>query len=69
MTSEQARPTATPVGSRPERLDRQPLARVDPGGQLRELIEEDAVVGATSNPTIFQKAMPQGTPTTSRSRS
>jgi transaldolase len=29
------------------------------GGHLAELIERDAVVGATSNPTIFQKAMSQ----------
>ncbi|MCL2770281.1 MAG: transaldolase [Solirubrobacterales bacterium] len=27
------------------------------GGRMRQLIEDDAVVGATSNPTIFQKAM------------
>jgi transaldolase len=27
------------------------------GGHLQELIDDDAVVGATSNPTIFQKAM------------
>jgi transaldolase len=30
------------------------------GGELRRLIEEDAVVGATSNPTILQKAMTAG---------
>jgi transaldolase len=30
------------------------------GGHLQELIDEDAVVGATSNPTIFQKAMTAG---------
>jgi transaldolase len=30
------------------------------GGGLRALIDEDAVVGATSNPTIFQKAMSDG---------
>jgi transaldolase len=30
------------------------------GGRLRELIERDAVVGATSNPTILQKAMSEG---------
>lgn len=30
------------------------------GGHLRELIEDFAVVGATSNPTIFQKAMTAG---------
>jgi transaldolase len=30
------------------------------GGHLKELIEEDSVVGATSNPTIFQKAMSAG---------
>jgi transaldolase len=29
-------------------------------GQLKRLIEEDSVVGATSNPTIFQKAMASG---------
>jgi transaldolase len=30
------------------------------GGHLRELIDDYAVVGATSNPTIFQKAMTSG---------
>jgi transaldolase len=30
------------------------------GGHLQRLIDEDAVVGATSNPTIFQKAMSSG---------
>ena len=30
------------------------------GGHLQELIDRDAVVGATSNPTIFQKAMTTG---------
>jgi transaldolase len=30
------------------------------GGHLKQLIDEDAVVGATSNPTIFQKAMGSG---------
>ena len=30
------------------------------GGRLQRLIDEDAVVGATSNPTIFQKAMGSG---------
>src|ERR1700719_1939921 len=30
------------------------------GGHLQSLIDEDAVVGATSNPTIFQKAMSVG---------
>lgn len=30
------------------------------GGELRRLIDEDAVVGATSNPTILQKAMTSG---------
>jgi len=30
------------------------------GGGLHGLIDEDAVVGATSNPTIFQKAMSSG---------
>jgi transaldolase len=29
-------------------------------GELARLIEEDAVVGVTSNPTIFQKAMSEG---------
>jgi transaldolase len=29
-------------------------------GELRRMIEEDAVVGVTSNPTIFQKAMSEG---------
>ena len=30
------------------------------GGHLQELIDDYAVVGATSNPTIFQKAMSSG---------
>jgi transaldolase len=30
------------------------------GGHLQRLLDEDAVVGATSNPTIFQKAMTAG---------
>jgi transaldolase len=30
------------------------------GGHLQQLIDQDAVVGATSNPSIFQKAMSQG---------
>ena len=30
------------------------------GGHLKELIDEDSVVGATSNPTIFEKAMTAG---------
>jgi transaldolase len=30
------------------------------GGHLQRLIDDDAVVGATSNPTIFQKAMAAG---------
>ncbi len=30
------------------------------GGHLKSLIDEDSVVGATSNPTIFQKAMSEG---------
>ena len=30
------------------------------GGHLQSLIEENSVVGATSNPTIFQKAMAEG---------
>jgi transaldolase len=30
------------------------------GGQLQELIDDYAVVGATSNPTIFEKAMTSG---------
>jgi transaldolase len=30
------------------------------GGHLQQLIDEDEVVGATSNPTIFQKAMSSG---------
>jgi transaldolase len=30
------------------------------GGHLRKLIDEDSVVGATSNPTILQKAMSEG---------
>ena len=29
-------------------------------GELKRLIKEDAVVGVTSNPTIFQKAMAEG---------
>ncbi len=30
------------------------------GGHLQQLLDDDAVVGATSNPTIFQKAMSAG---------
>jgi transaldolase len=30
------------------------------GGHLQGLLDDDAVVGATSNPTIFQKAMTEG---------
>jgi transaldolase len=30
------------------------------GGELERLMQEDAVVGVTSNPTIFQKAISQG---------
>src|SRR4051812_49639315 len=30
------------------------------GGELERLMREDALVGVTSNPTIFQKAMAQG---------
>ncbi len=30
------------------------------GGHLQQLIDQDAVVGATSNPTIFEKAMSSG---------
>ena len=30
------------------------------GGHLKQLIDEDAVVGATSNPSIFEKAMSSG---------
>jgi transaldolase len=30
------------------------------GGHLQELVDRDAVVGATSNPSIFQKAMTSG---------
>jgi transaldolase len=30
------------------------------GGHLQQLIDEDSVVGATSNPSIFQKAMSSG---------
>lgn len=30
------------------------------GGHMQQLIDQDAVVGATSNPTIFQKAMSSG---------
>src|SRR4249919_612707 len=29
-------------------------------GTMRKLIDEDAVVGVTSNPTIFQKALAEG---------
>ena len=30
-------------------------------GQLAELMKDDAVTGVTSNPTIFQKALAEGT--------
>src|SRR5215471_5912778 len=29
-------------------------------GELKRMMDEDAVVGVTSNPTIFQKALSQG---------
>ena len=29
-------------------------------GELARMIDEDAVVGVTSNPTIFQKALAEG---------
>jgi transaldolase len=29
-------------------------------GELKRLMKEDAVVGVTTNPTIFQKAISQG---------
>ena len=31
------------------------------GGELKRMMDEDAVVGVTSNPTIFQKAISSGT--------
>src|SRR6476659_2157324 len=31
------------------------------GGELARMMREDAVTGVTSNPTIFQKAISQGT--------
>src|SRR3954469_25049280 len=31
-------------------------------GELKKMMEEDAVTGVTSNPTIFQKALSQGHP-------
>src|SRR3989442_10941771 len=31
------------------------------GGQLAKLMKDDAVTGVTSNPTIFQKALSEGT--------
>ena len=34
-------------------------------GKLAQLMKEDAVVGVTTNPTIFQKAISRATPTTS----
>src|SRR6476619_1696139 len=37
-------------------LSREMLA----SGELARLMEEDAVVGVTSNPTIFQKALSEG---------
>src|ERR1700684_2321083 len=30
------------------------------GGHLQQLLDQDAVVGSTSNPSIFQKAMSEG---------
>ena len=38
-------------------------------GNLQELIDTKSVVGVTTNPTIFQKALSRATPTTSRSPS
>ena len=37
-------------------------------GALARAVEEDAVVGVTSNPSIFGKALRTGTPTTPRSK-
>ena len=33
-------------------------------GELARMMKEDAVIGVTSNPTIFQKAISPGTRTT-----
>ena len=38
-------------------LDRKFLAN----GDFKKLVEEDGVTGVTSNPSIFEKAMGQGT--------
>ena len=36
-------------------------------GELERMMREDAVVGVTSNPTIFKRPWPKGTGTTSNS--
>ena len=53
-----AEPLQRALGAGAERVDRLPLARIDPrAGTCSSLIDDYSVVGATSNPTIFQKAM------------
>ena len=57
--------TSRAFGARAVGLDRLALARVARERLLEQLIREDAVVGVTSNPTIFQKALASGDCTTS----
>ena len=53
--------TARAVRARTVRLDRLALPRdARTTGTLAKLMEEDAVVGVTSNPSIFQKALAEG---------
>ena len=50
------------LSARSERLDPLPLTRPDRvGGRARACNQVDAVVGVTSNPSIFGKALSQGT--------
>ena len=56
MTSRLHRLSATGVGVWADSLSREMLET----GELARLMAEDAVVGVTSNPTIFQKALAEG---------
>src|SRR5258707_12732348 len=60
MPSDSTRPLATPT-ERGQSVWIDFLSREsNRDGHLQELIDQDSVVGATSNPSIFQKAMAGG---------
>src|SRR5258707_13085889 len=60
MPSDSTRPLATPT-ERGQSVWIDLLSREsNRDGHLQELIDQDSVVGATSNPSIFQKAMAGG---------